>query len=200
MKKRSFLKMIGLFFLFGMSISVGCNNDKDDGKNSVAEPAVTEATTATPVTPAVTTFSGLLDTLWVDSLSFTKLDNKKTVFVFIFTAADTETLHGWKAKGILGDEYETDPDIRLEKGGASTETYGAGTYFGNVILYKKDVKEIIKLLKDNKAQYVLFAPHKENEHITYTVWLSKEHPLSKIKILAAIPTNVETNPSPPKNY
>ena len=98
----------------------------------------------------------------------------------------------------MGDEFDSLPEIRLQKGRASNYSYGPGTYFSNVVL-KGAVAEIKRLLRKEHAQYVLFAPKKIGEHIYYEIFISKEDPsLVKDQMFAPIPTNIIANPSPPK--
>lgn len=201
MTKQFFSCKFPLLFFIIIILTAGCNNNKDDDKKNGVEPPMTDTgkmTAVTPVQQDVTTCSGKLDTLWADSLAFTKVPNGKTVFAFTFGNKDTLTLHGWDAKGLLQNGFDSIPDIRLIKGKASNLTYGPGTYFGNVIL--NDVKEIKKLLKKENAQYVLFAPQKIGEHISYEIFLSKEDPNNLKTLFAPIDTKLYANPSPPRKY
>ncbi len=195
MAKHFILKKYPLIFLFSI-LSGGCiNTDKK------LEPAITEEGKVMNIAitaPAVASFGGYLDTLWTDSLSFSNLPEGKEVFVFTFRDKDTLTLHGWDAKGLFNTGFDSIPDIRLYKGRPSNLNYGSGTYFGNVIL--NDAKKIKKILKKENAQYVLFAPKKLGEHISYEILVGKENPIALIKKMIVIPTNVTANPSPPKNY
>lgn len=201
MIKLSFLKKYGSLFLVTLFISVACNNDSSTDKSPVAEPAKTETentTSAATTPPAVMALSGKLDTLWVDSLSFTKLDKNKAVFVFYAGNDDTLTLHGWKDKG-GSSQFNTDPDVRLLKGRPSGLSYGPGTYFGNVNM--KDVNKITHWLDTAKqAKYVVFAPQLSGGHVSYKIYISNENPMALVKIFTVVPTGEEANPSPPKNY
>ncbi|MEP7372208.1 MAG: hypothetical protein ABI675_02395 [Chitinophagaceae bacterium] len=187
-----------LFILF---FTAACNNGADEKKAD--EKSATDATekkSADELNPhqqVLTT--GSLDTLWVDSLSFTQLpDSQKVVFVYTFLPQDTLTLHGWSAK--KDSVFGPNPDIKLLKGHAGTLTYGNGLYFGNVVLKKNAVKNIQKALKGNHAKYVLFAPQMvDATHIGYTIFLSIEHP-AIAKEFAVIATGAAANPSPPKTY
>jgi hypothetical protein len=187
----------GVALLFTVLIIMACNEKKEDQKlsdNSAAE------TQPVVIQPAIKAFSGKLDTLVVDSLSFSKLPNAKMVFSFVFGENDTLTLHGWHAKGLLGTSFDSLPDIKLIKGNPSHIDYGPGIYFGNVIL--KDVNKIQRALKTHNAQLVIFAPKMvDTNHIGYDIFLGKNDPtLSKISILAIINIDLDANPSPPKTY
>lgn len=190
------------FFLFAVTIlvSAGCNNENTD-KTEPAKPAVTDTVKSSSepaYKKAAFAFPGKLDTLYAVDTSFLKVPNGKTVFAFTFGADDTLTLHGWDAKGVFQNGFDSIPDIALIKGHPSKLDYGPGTYFGNVIL--NDAKEIKKLLKKTKTKYVLFAPEKIGEHISYNIFLSNDDPALIKTFFAPIPTNISANPSPPKKY
>ena len=197
MQKSSLLKNCLSFFTIIVILLASCNDGAAD-KNTAAAATESSAPNA-QAAPAAAIIGGVLDTLFVDSLTFTKLDNGKVVFSFTYRQNDTLTLHGWDAKGICGDGFNASPDIRLIKGRPGTVSYGPDIYFSNVVLQGKDVKDIKSLLKVHKAQYVVFAPQKLGEHILYKIFLSKENPAILVKILTVIPTDTEANPSPPKN-
>ena len=197
-KQLHVLKFLLLFCII-LILSASCNNaDKTVSVEPVVSADSITTNAETKVQATVTTFGGHLDTLWVDSLSFTKLPNGKTVFAFTFGGKDTLTMDGWDAKGVLGNGFDSMPDIRLFKGRPSDLLYGPGTYFGNVVM--REAKQIKKLLKSEKAQYVLFAPQKLGEHIQYVVFLSKEDPTALKTLLKVIATNIIVNPSPPKEF
>ena len=199
MKKQLFFSSFNIVFVLTLLITASCNDDsakKNSVENSEASTATNMVSTAPQ--PAAAAFNGTLDTLWTDSLSFTKMDKDKAVFAFYAGGGDTLTLHGWKAKGILQTEYNPVPDISLLKGKAGTLSYGSGSYFGNVIV--KDVKGINKLLDKEHAKYVLFAPQKTDGHIWYKIFLSNDDPIALVKMFNLIATSYEANPSPPKTY
>jgi hypothetical protein len=197
MQNLSLLKNCQSFFIICVILLASCNDGTADKNTSAAATdSIKAAATAAPVAAII---GGVLDTLFVDSLTFTKLDNGKVVFSFTYRQNDTLTLHGWDAKGICGDGFNNSPDIRLIKARPATVSYGPDIYFSNVVLQGKDVKDIKSLLKVHKAQYVVFAPQKLGEHIGYKIFLSKEYPAILVKILTVIPTDTEANPSPPKN-
>ena len=203
MIKQFFFKTNNVLFFAVTILMAACNNGGSDKNN--ADKIVTDSNNTPSPTQAVVTQAALippggkLDTLWVDSLSFTKLPDGKMVFSFTFGQLDTLTLHGWDAKGLLQHNYDSIPDIRLKKGKPSELTYGPGTYFGNIIL-DGAIASIKKSLKKNHSQYVLFAPKKIGEHISYEILISKEDPNAFVKIFAAMPTGITANPSPPKKY
>jgi hypothetical protein len=200
MKKLFFVKKYTVLLLMTGFLSSGCNNPSDNGDSAEqAKAADSVETAAEPASTAAALLSGTLDSLWVDSLTFTKLGNNPAVFSFYVGGLDTLTLHGWAGKGICKTSYTPYPDITLYKGKPSPASYGPGTYLGNVILDKNSVKNIIKVLKDSAAQYVLFAPQRSGAYINYKIYLSKEYPTILVKTRAIIDPNASTNPSPPKN-
>lgn len=199
MKKVLFLKVYAAILMLTLFVLASCNeNDMEKNNGESAGNTTEKNTAATTSQPAPTFISGTLDTLWTDSLSFTKLDKAKAYFAFYAGTNDTLTLHGWKAGGLVPGGYNTPPDIKLLKGRASTINYGADTYFGNVLL--KDVSDIQKKLKTYKAKYVLFAPEKNGAYISYKIFLTNDTPPALIKTFAIINTGSEANPSPPKTY
>jgi hypothetical protein len=151
-----------------------------------------------------------LDTLWVDSLSFAKLDTtKRIVFEFKIGGTgilnlDTLTMDGWTAPNLITDPFNDNPNISLLKGRTdSSVIIGPGTYLGNQSLYKKQLKTIQDMLSSNMAHYVLFAPKIENGHVSYTIFLGFDDPTAKHLIPFTTPpvgTGQSSNPSPPKNY
>ena len=197
MTKRSVLINFYVLFLAILFISVGCNNDRGTEKTIPSESAaVPTASVPPPVTAGLT--GGILDTLWITAANFKLLNTNKALFIFYFGTNDTVTVHGWKDKGGV-DPFSTSPDIRLLKGYADAVlTYGPGTYFGNLVL--KNINQLIKKIDDNQASYVLFAPQKTNNHVSYKIFLSKEPHMITPKTMALIPTGDEANPSPPKTY
>jgi hypothetical protein len=164
---------------------------------------------AQPVQPAEPagnfTFSGHLDTLFVDSANFVKLDStKRTVFEFRIGGLDSLTLEGWTSPNQTQDPFSKDPNIRLLKGRTDTsQTFGPGIYLGNQVLHKNQIKKIQEMLATNHAPYVLFAPANDKGHVYYTIFLGIDDPRAKILIpytTAPVNTNQSSNPSPPKSY
>ncbi len=197
MKKQLFLKVFSFILMLTVFVLASCNENAG-GKNNTASATNTGEKNTAATTPPVAFISGTLDTLWTDSLSFTKLKKAKAYFAFYAGTNDTFTLHGWEASGLIPGSYNTPPDIKLVKGRASTITFGTDTYFGNVLL--KDVSDIQKKLKTNNAKYVLFAPEKNGAYISYKIFLTNDTPPALIKTFAIINTGSEANPSPPKTY
>ena len=158
---------------------------------------------------ALTGLVGILDTLWIDSLSFAKLPAGKIAFQYYIGGIDTLTLHGWKAKGFIGTDFDDDPIIKLLKGRSTGSVkYGPSTYFGDLILTNGDINTIAKALKNNKAQYVLFAPNVLRKHIYYNIFVGFDDPHALFSdssehrfLIAPVPVvGVSANPSPPKNF
>ena len=186
-----------LFILFNLFLVTACNNNGGNEKKTDEKSAADTSKIVSQINqPAL--ISGILDTLWTDSLSFANLPKKKIVFSFTFRKLDTLTLHGWAAE--KDSIFTTSPDIKLIKGHASTLNYGNDMYFGNVILKKGHLALIKNKLDQQKAKFVLFAPQIINgSHIGYKIFLSKEDP-GLVKEYIRIPTGVDANPSPPKRY
>lgn len=199
MKKQLFFSWYNIVFVLTLLTGASCNDNSSE-KNSAENTDTSTSTNIVTTSPqsAAASFTGTLDTLWTDSLSFTKMDKDKAVFAFYTGGSDTLTLHGWKAKGIFQTEYNGVPDIKLLKGRAGPLSYGPGSYFGNVIL--KDVKDIKKLLDKEHAKYILFAPQKIDGHIWYKIFLGNDDPTALLKMFNLIATTYEANPSPPKTY
>jgi hypothetical protein len=141
----------------------------------------------------------VLDTLFADADSVRKLPEKKLVFVFTFRTNDTLTIHGWSAE--KDSIFTLTPDIELKKYAASTVGYGTGMYFGNMVLKKKELKELQRQLQNTNIRSVLFAPKiVDGNHVAYDIFLSTENPAVGEKIVNVTATGVDANRSPPKTY
>lgn len=181
---------------FTLILVASCNNgdggkkDKDDSVTETSEP------------PKAALFGGFYDTLYVDRVAFTTLaDSSKIIFKNTFQANDALTLHGWVAKP--GNTFDVLPYIKFLNSRKGNITYGPGTYFGNIVLHKRQFQKIKdKLLSNPTAQYVLFAPTVSGTDFFYKAYITKDNPatLESITILALIQTGAEANPSPPKDY
>jgi len=178
-----------------------CNNGGDEKKgteNSVADSRKNTSGTE-QVQPKAMALTGTLDNLWVGASEFNALPNKKLVFSFTFRTNDTLTLHGWFCKGLVcTGSYDTGPAIKLIKGKASAESYGPEVYFGNVILQGGDVHDIQKIL-GTKYKYVVFVPKNTGGFINYRIYVTNDNP-ALVKAFTSVDTEVDANPSPPKNY
>ncbi len=193
MKRLFLLQNFGFLLLTAVLYLAACNNDNTEKPNPAKEPA-------TPGQAAGLT-GGVLDTLKVDSAAFAALPNAKLVFSFVFEANNVLTLHGWSFKGAPGKDFDSLPNIKLLKKAASpTLPYGNGTYFGAVVLAPNDINLIQLKLRQEKAQWVVFAPRKEGNNIFYTIFVAKENPAILFAVKTAATTDIEANPSPPKNY
>ena len=189
------------YYLLLLPISfliVACSND--DEKNDSG--SATDTTTAEPKKAAAAGLtSGSLDTLYIGRAAFDTINNgSKLVFSFTFTPTDELTLHGWLFKGAGGKDFDSLPNIKLQNGGASSYTYGMGTYFGNVVLKPTDYNKLKIALNDAAIKYVVFAPIMYGNNIGYKVCVSKSDP-GILSVTTVDPVeDVELNPSPPKNY
>lgn len=199
MIKLFFLKPLLLPFQAAMIILIACNIS-----------GCTNTTLPAPAAGTIT-LSNYLDTLFVDSSDFVKLDStKRTVFEFriggfdSLTMGDTLTMDGWTAPLLTQNPFSDDPNIRLLKGSTdSSQTLGPGTYLGNQVFHKNQVKNIQDLLAFKHAPYVLFVPNKYKGHVYYDIYLGFDNPRAHPLIPFTTPpvnTNQSSNPSPPKSY
>jgi len=181
--------------LFGAIVffALACNESVDK------TPAVAE-----PVQKAA--IGNYMDTLWIDSASFAKLNSTlRTVFLFKVGGLDTLTLAGWSAPGQTSAPFLNDPDIVLLKGRAATTVpLGQGTYLGNQVLHKEQLKHVQDLLNTNHGKYVLFAPGIYLGHVMYSILIGFDDPKAGITpykyTTPPVNSNTQTNPSPPKSY
>ena len=177
---------------------VACNGN-DDKKNDTGS-ATDTATAEQKGTAVAGLTSGSLDTLYISRAAFDTIGNgSKLVFSFTFTTTDELTLHGWLFKGAGAKDFDSLPNIKLQNGGASSYTYGMGTYFGNVVLKPNDYNKLKIALNDATIKYVVFAPIMYGNNIGYKVCVSKDD-LSILSVATVDPIDAELNPSPPRNY
>jgi len=160
---------------------------------------------APPVTgPLANSF---VNQLWADATSFTNLtgaDKKKLTFRFEIES-NALTLAAWSndSDSVRYPGTEQDPAFTMTVGGLSGTSIGQGTYLGNLVLNKEQVKAIIKSLKTSKDLFVVFTPiiaTDASNQLTYEVSSTKTRPqplayVDKATLLAI----TTTNPSPPKN-
>ncbi len=144
---------------------------------------------------------GRLDTLWTDSTTFRALKNG-VVFRFYAFNSDSITLHGWENDT---DLFKDEPTIKLNMGGKSGVQFGTGSYFGNLVFRRDEIRRIKRIIKD-RFKYVLFIPHDPNDpmqetgQITYDIAVSNDDPSkSKLIPLTVTFTKLSLNPSPPRN-
>ncbi len=113
-------------------------------------------------------------------------------------------MHGWYGKKTKFVHPDPKPDVELSIGRPSDKVqYMPGNYFGNLVLYKNEIRKIKKIIKDSSSLYVLFAPADPAQHngqITYNILHTKDDP-RKEKLVSSITssTGITTNPSPPRN-
>ncbi len=149
--------------------------------------------------------SKYLDTLYIDSARFVKLDTgKRTVFEFKIDSLENLTMEGWTAPDSITQDFPNDT-IKLLNGRPDTAQILEPTiYFGNQILHQHQIKKIKRLLASLKnAPYVLFVPYKDKGHVTYKIWIGFADPKVKDSVdftTGPANTNEGLNPSPPKSY
>jgi hypothetical protein len=190
---------------FAVSIALivllhACNTDDKNDENT-STPATTTDSPAT-VPGKEIALTGTLTNLFIETTEFVKLTNeRKLVFSFTFRT-DTLTLWGWQCKNKDCDQtaFDNAPALKLTKGAVTTVTYGPNVIFGNVVIYKKDIKTIKDKI-DGKYTYVVFVPSLDGEFIKYKLYATNDDPktLNPAQILALVDLGVDANPSPPKN-
>ena len=94
-------------------------------------------------------------------------------------------------------EFNHDPDLKLDKGGATEVGYGPIVFWDNLILEKKDIKSIQDKIAANILK-VVFLPQNKNGHIIYRIVLTGTDKKDSAKFYSE-DTGVDANPSPPKN-
>lgn len=143
--------------------------------------------------------SGNLDTLWILSSDFVKL-NPKLTFRF-YDTLDAFTLHGWL--GNSNSHNNRPPDTRLFIGRKSSIQFGSGCYFGNLVLNAQSLNKVQKLIRDTRVSFVLFAPQDpaaNGGQVVYNIFLTNDDPKSPtFYSISLIETGEFTNPSPPRN-
>lgn len=185
--------MVSLLIIF---IIAACNNAEN-----TSPPPDSSSTAAPAGLQAAASISGTLDTLFVDSATFVRLPAGKIVFQFYSGAPDTLTLHGWKAKGLSGTDFDQEPVIKLTKGKKSTISFGQATYFGDLVLKNGEINDVTRALRRNNARFVLFVPQMMGKHISYALYVSTDDPSTAEFVRAPVPVEgVIANPSPPKGF
>jgi hypothetical protein len=152
--------------------------------------------------------SDSLKILWIDAKAFTNLKEttkKKITFRFFIKSADSFTLKGWinEKSSSEFDSSKNEPDLKLFLAKKSMLQFGDGNYLGNLVLYNREIKRLIKLIDSTKLNIVLFIPVKPGpkyNQISYTLALTDEDP-NKDGDFAVPPFNINlyTNPSPSRN-
>jgi len=182
---------------------ISCGGGKTDKKV-----AKTESDTTVKVEPAQAAGQPVgsqstryLDILWQTSNEFMKLKtNKRLVLKFAVDTGNHLVLHGWtRLKDGEHGQYNPKSNFWLVAGPATTTDYGPGTFLGNQILDDSAVDSIQQVLSgDSNLSYVIFEPEKKNGEVYYTISCDHNLPTSTFKKGLTVPTNTQTNPSPPK--
>ena len=202
MSKYFNFKSIPLFLPVIFFLS-SCQDEKktDDNSNSAASTSTATSTnTATVPEPKKAALTGTLDNLWIEAATFRALrDNKKIVFSFTFRDPDILTLWGWQCKNDnCTDNFPDPPALELKKWNPSTISYGPNVIFGNVVIFRKDVKTIMDWI-DKGYNYVVFVPNNAGDYIRYDIKVTNDDPKAVTTTLTLEDTGIDTNPSPPKN-
>lgn len=192
MKFTLFTKVFTCIFLLSL-LTASCESKKKDSET---------VDTKAPQIPQI-----YLDSLSIAAKDFSDVlpDNKFKNITFNYFLADTAvTLRGWVNKRTKIDSTDKDtsqfnptPDLSLKPMGRSAIVIGPQTYLGNQVLYRRDLKKIMKYIA-GKNVILYFIPKKDaTGRIFYTIVF-----YDKIRqmILVDLPS-FDTNPSPPhKSY
>ena len=195
-------KSVALFFSVIILIA-SCNNDHKENDKTTNNAVSTNS--ADDAVAKKRMASGILDTLWVEAAIFDTLKDARLFLSFAVVGDDTLTLYGWSCKNSGGNctgEFNDHPSLKLKKGGESEVGYGPFVFWDNLILLKKEIGMIKQKIHTgtNLYQYVLFVPKNTNGHISYSIIVSdNEQTKAATATRADLPTDVDANPSPPKN-
>jgi len=178
------------------------NGKKDDAAGSTnsavstSTPASTDTSPSTTSTGAQANLSMYLKTLWIESEEFNKLPNRRLVMSFIFEKDDVLTLHGWYCSfGCTGDKFPDQVPIKLKQGAETDQEYKPGVYFGDVIVTKVNKVQNIA----EKYKNVVFVPTIKDGFIWYDIYVTNDDPTKPFKSFVSVDTEVDGNPSPPRN-
>jgi len=202
MSKHFNLKGIALF-LSVISFMSSCSDDKksEATTNTVASTTTAASTNnAIAEAPKKAALTGSLDNLWIEAKKFSALkDNKKVVFSFTFRDPDLLTLWGWQCQNNnCTDNFPDPPPLKLEKWSSSGESYGPNVIFGNVVIFKENVRPIKDWI-DKGYKNLVFVPYNDGDYIRYKINVTKDDFKAGLTTFTLEDTGFETNPSPPKN-
>ncbi|MEO7445172.1 MAG: hypothetical protein ABIT96_10055 [Ferruginibacter sp.] len=191
-EKLFFIALV-LFFSFS---SCQSNSEKKE-KNSRTDELRRDADLQSPRNENF--MPGKLDTLFMTAASFDTLSHLM-IFAFVFDGNGKMSMGGWHKK-LLG-KIKDAPSIMLSNGKPSTLGYQAGSFLITSTLENDQITKIRKIIKNQKASYVLFAPDISviPNLLNYKIYVANEDPLALVKTLAITETGVTTNPCPPKSY
>lgn len=180
-----------------------CNQNEPPKNN---EPSDANVEGGDSPAPALVSFTGTLDTLYVDTAAFNDLPNgRKVMFSFVYLSQDTLTLHGWTSTNSCNsnDSINKKPDIQLSVWRKGTIPIKPTLYFGNVFINNQDIKNIKDKYEATvpKSKYVVFAPRVEYGHILYRIYVTNDptKPLTGGAVTFNLEdTGYDANPSPPR--
>ena len=190
-------------------LSCGGENADDNSSASAATTNTIASTDAMPATVAATDATpalvGNLYRLYIKRSEFGVPNGRRLILAHTFRDSDKLTLYGWPCKNNdcnNGDFDPLTPAIKLERGIRTGDTYGPNVIFSNVFI-DKDLIRDIKDFRDgngNPYEYVVFVPERDGEYIKYNIHVTND-PASRDKtgLKALIDTNIDANPSPPRN-
>ena len=192
-------KILKLVSVNCILLFAACNSNNTSRVNTDSPTATSNDSPRTALA-APLAIEGTLDTLWVDSGTFSNLPKGKLVLQYLIEPSNAVTLKGWSVKGANG--FDPPPNIKLVHGRSSGIKFGPGNYFGDLVLKGDEVKKIKKDITDNKSKYVLFAPQMSGSHIQYEIFITSDNPGSLVKefLVAPKPTGFIANPSPPRSF
>jgi hypothetical protein len=190
-----------------ITLLASCNGNNSTTPAATDSTGISSVDTTAPVEKANASessqnlISSDLDTLWVEASKFSALQNRRLAFRFYVDNTESLLMNGWTVK--LNGDYPPDPDLSLSTGRESSVQYKAGDYLGNLLLSVVDILKVKRLIQQNSALYVLFAPIDPatasfKGQVTYEIMLTTDdpHPFAK-PVRNVIATGVKTNPSPP---
>jgi len=136
-----------------------------------------------------------LDVLYLTRGELLNLPKKEIRFSFVVEKNNKPTLHGWsKGKKASGSNDKPDADIKLVYGCVSDAVYQADTKMENLVLTKKQVKNLRKQLEKAGTEYLVFKPVIENKLVRYEILLSSEMPVDRSRLPRATTTAIFASP------
>lgn len=196
------------FILAILAYSAGCNSSDN------STPASESQTFKTANDSGAHKLSGplnskFLDELFIDTATFSVLNDngkKKVTFRFHITDLDSLTLRAW-VNGNGQNNYpgtDTTAKFIMHNGAKSGITLDDGADLGNLVISGGDVNKILKKATEKKCRFVLFRPldpDLNGGQVMYDILVTDKDPktLAPDDKMLTSPTNLTTNPSPPKN-
>lgn len=177
-----------------------CNSADDHSGKEQPDPVIPAAETFVKVT------NGNYHLLYCTKADFLAIpapglgSGRGAILFKNYISASGLTLHGWYYKLNAG-VFSAEPNLRLEVGKDTSLSFQTGSYIGDFILPRKQVRDIKQLLNRNaRYNFVYFIPRVRTAgEIEYIIHLT-EAIISKATILPdklRDPTEFICNPIPP---